>query len=71
MALMEGETLQERFANLTETERQAVCAELRGMVYTWRRVLTQDEADKYIGAHSLLKPLLSFSQGAHLIPANR
>lgn len=62
MALMEGETFQERFANLVETERQAVCAELRGMVATWQRVLTQDEADRYIG-----KPLTAFTSQTALV----
>lgn len=49
MALMEGKTLQERFAKLTEMELQAICAELKGMVDAWRRVLKQDPADLYIG----------------------
>ncbi|KAJ4413982.1 hypothetical protein N0V82_008192 [Gnomoniopsis sp. IMI 355080] len=48
MALMEGKTLQERFAKLTEMELQAICAELKGMVDAWRRVLKQDPADLYI-----------------------
>lgn len=61
MALMEGDSLQERFAKLTEVERRAVCAELRGMVDTWRRVLEQDQADLYIGnEHPLLKTSVLF-----------
>ncbi|KAK9417043.1 putative Aminoglycoside phosphotransferase domain-containing protein [Seiridium unicorne] len=44
-----GKTLQTRFATMDESERQAVCKELRGMVNAWR-TLTQDELDIYIGS---------------------
>lgn len=62
MALIEGETLQQRFASLNETERQAVCAELKCMVQTWRQVLAQSDDDLYIGNKN-------DSTGSCLIPA--
>ncbi|KAI0129591.1 kinase-like domain-containing protein [Xylariales sp. AK1849] len=48
MAWIRGDTLQSRFANLDESERQAVCKELKGRVDAWR-TLVQDESDTYIG----------------------
>ena len=47
MSLVEGETLQARFGTMNESERQAVCKELRSMVNAWR-ALTQ-EPDRYVG----------------------
>ncbi|KAM0435976.1 hypothetical protein ACHAPT_002868 [Fusarium lateritium] len=47
MSLVEGDTLQPRFGTMNESERQAVCKELRSMVNVWR-ALTQ-ESDRYIG----------------------
>ncbi|RSM14091.1 hypothetical protein CDV31_005553 [Fusarium ambrosium] len=48
MSLVEGDTLQARFSTMNESERQAVCKELRSMVNAWR-ALTQ-ESDRYIGS---------------------
>ncbi|KAG9254520.1 kinase-like domain-containing protein [Emericellopsis atlantica] len=47
MSLIEGDTLQARCSTMNESERQAVCKELRSMVNAWR-ALTQ-EPDRYIG----------------------
>lgn len=47
MSLVDGDTLQARFGTMSESERQAVCKELRSMVNAWR-ALTQ-ESDRYIG----------------------
>lgn len=71
MAMMEGVTLQERFARLTETERRAVCAELRVMVDTWRSVMKQDQANLYIGnEHSFSSSaLFSLPPGASSKPS--
>lgn len=41
MSLVEGETLQERWGNMNELERQAICVELKLMAKAWR-TLTQD-----------------------------
>lgn len=77
MALMEGDTLQERFAKMTDMERRVVCAELRRMVDTWRKVLKQDQADLYIGnKHSLPQTFVHFgffclTQGVSLIPTKQ
>ncbi|WEW58270.1 hypothetical protein PRK78_003738 [Emydomyces testavorans] len=49
MSLIEGETLQERWGNMNEDERQAVCKELRHMVKAWR-ALKQDGHDRYVGS---------------------
>ncbi|RYO79250.1 hypothetical protein DL766_003826 [Monosporascus sp. MC13-8B] len=46
VSLVEGDTLQARFSTMNESERQAVCKELRSMVNAWR-ALTQ-ESDRYI-----------------------
>ena len=48
MSLIQGETLLERWSDMNENERQAVCRELRHIVKTWR-ALTQDNQDCYIG----------------------
>jgi len=48
MALMEGDTLEDRWLDLSEDERLAVCEELRGMTTAWR-VLEQDQEGCYIG----------------------
>jgi hypothetical protein len=48
MALIEGDTLEERWADMNEGERLAVCKELRNMVKAWR-ALEQDGHDHYIG----------------------
>ncbi|KAF9773247.1 hypothetical protein IL306_008979 [Fusarium sp. DS 682] len=49
MALIEGDTLQKRFRDLNEDERQALCKELKEMVNAWGK-LTQDKTDTYIGS---------------------
>ncbi len=49
MSLVDGDTLQERFRAMNESERQTVCMELRSMVNAWRS-LTQ-ESDGYIGKY--------------------
>lgn len=36
MFLINGESLQERWADMNEKERQAVCSELKYMVKAWR-----------------------------------
>lgn len=43
MALIEGDTLQTRFHALRETERQAICKELRSMVNVWRALKQNKE----------------------------
>lgn len=48
MSLIEGKTLQERWGDITEDERRAVCEELKHMVKAWRS-LEQDRHDRYIG----------------------
>ncbi|RSL40831.1 hypothetical protein CEP54_016001 [Fusarium duplospermum] len=48
MSLVRGDTLQARFSTMDESERQAVCKELRSMANAWR-ALTQ-EPDIYIGS---------------------
>lgn len=48
MSLIQGETLQERWSDMNENERRAVCEELRHIVKAWR-ALTQDKQDCYIG----------------------
>ncbi|KAJ9312228.1 hypothetical protein DTO271D3_7529 [Paecilomyces variotii] len=47
MSLIEGETLQERWASMSETERRAVCEELRRMVKAWRALKQEGH---YIGS---------------------
>ncbi|ROT40434.1 hypothetical protein SODALDRAFT_338227 [Sodiomyces alkalinus F11] len=49
MSLVEGETLQERWGDMDESERRGVCAELRSMVKAWR-ALQQDSEQPYIGS---------------------
>lgn len=55
MSLIEGETLQERWGNMNENERQVVCEELKCMVKAWR-LLEQDSCswrhDHYVGKFS-------------------
>ena len=48
MALVEGETLMDRWSGLNGDEKQAICEELRDMVKMFR-ALEQDTADPYIG----------------------
>lgn len=69
MALIEGDTLQERFANLTEVERQVVCAELRQMVSIWRQDLRQDDGDSYIGITPISFDLPWILQTRNLTPS--
>ncbi|EFY96459.2 hypothetical protein X797_009884 [Metarhizium robertsii] len=48
MSLIEGDTLQNRWKDLEESERITVCQELREMVQAWRG-LKHDEDGPYIG----------------------
>ncbi|KAI5457755.1 hypothetical protein BGZ63DRAFT_433254 [Mariannaea sp. PMI_226] len=48
MSLVEGDTLQARFSTMNESERQAICKELRSMVSAWRALA--QESDIYIGS---------------------
>lgn len=48
MSLIEGSTLQERWEDMSEDERRAVCEELKCAVKAWR-TLEQDKHDRYIG----------------------
>lgn len=52
MSLIKGETLLERWGDMNENERQAVCEELRHIVKAWR-ALTQDNQDHYVGMYIL------------------
>ncbi|GKT64343.1 phosphotransferase enzyme family protein [Colletotrichum tofieldiae] len=52
MSLVEGDTLQARFGSLDESERQAICEEVRAMVNAWR-ALAQDDPDRYNGQRPL------------------
>lgn len=52
MPLVEGDTLQARFSTMKESERHAVCMELRSMVSAWR-ALTQESSDRYIGTYTM------------------
>ena len=47
MSLIEGETLQERWGDMNEDERRAVCEELKHMVKAWR-ALEQDRHGRYM-----------------------
>lgn len=49
MSLIEGATLQERWSDINEDERQSVCEELKHMVKVWR-ALEQDSHGHYIGS---------------------
>ncbi|KAI1932686.1 hypothetical protein LOZ66_006812 [Ophidiomyces ophidiicola] len=49
MSLVEGETLQVRWKDMSINERRAVCTELRHMAKLWR-ALGQDRYDRYIGS---------------------
>ncbi|KAH7233133.1 kinase-like domain-containing protein [Fusarium tricinctum] len=66
MALIEGDSLQARFHALSETERQAICKELRSMVNAWRTLKQSKDfqysviarpgrAGPYLGANSVRK----------------
>ncbi|ROT37125.1 phosphotransferase enzyme family protein [Sodiomyces alkalinus F11] len=48
ISLVEGETLQERWGNMSELERQAICEDLRLMAKAWR-ALEQEGQRPYIG----------------------
>ncbi|KAK3315616.1 hypothetical protein B0H66DRAFT_577336 [Apodospora peruviana] len=52
MSLVEGYALQARFRTIEESERRAVCKELRFMVNAWR-ALAQEPGDRYIGQRPL------------------
>ncbi|KAF4441581.1 phosphotransferase family protein [Fusarium austroafricanum] len=47
MSLIKGDTLQAIFSTMNESERQAVCKELRSLVNAWRALT--EESDSYIG----------------------
>ncbi|KAK9318377.1 hypothetical protein V1522DRAFT_396820 [Lipomyces starkeyi] len=49
MSLIEGEALQERWSDIDNNERQAICEELKHLVKAWR-ALEQDKHDRYIGS---------------------
>ncbi|KAI1949003.1 hypothetical protein LOZ12_002726 [Ophidiomyces ophidiicola] len=49
MSLVEGETLQERWSDMSNNERRAICKELKHLVKTWR-ALGQDGHDRYISS---------------------
>jgi hypothetical protein len=51
MFLIEGETLAERWGDMNEDERLAVCDELKRAAKAWR-ALEQDKHDRYIGESS-------------------
>jgi predicted Ser/Thr protein kinase len=51
MALIEGDTLEQRWAGMKEDERLSVCAELRRMSKKWR-VLQHDQVELCIGTSS-------------------
>jgi hypothetical protein len=57
MALIESDSLQARFHALSETERQAICKELRSMVNTWR-TLEQSKDFQYVGELFLLERIV-------------
>lgn len=56
MDLVEGVTLQDRWATLNETERRSVCEELSHMVQAWR-TLQQERNERYIGEQSFQIPV--------------
>lgn len=64
MSLIDGETLQERWASMSEVERQSVCHELKLMTKAWR-ALKQADCDPYVGQYII--PLYSASPDANLI----
>lgn len=51
MALVEGQTLMDRWSDLSGREKQAICEELRDLVKMFRS-LKQDTGDHYIGKSS-------------------
>ena len=56
MSLVQGDTLQKRFPDLNEDERQAICKELRSLVNAWRSI-AQEASDPYVGKSFLLKAI--------------
>ncbi|KAH9995922.1 hypothetical protein BJV74DRAFT_829021 [Russula compacta] len=48
MSLIEGKTLQERWYDMNEDEKRAICEQLKPLVNAWR-ALEQDTHDRYIG----------------------
>lgn len=53
MSLVEGDSLQARWAKMNEDERQAVCRELKSMVNTWRALSQNElEGDRYVGEYA-------------------
>lgn len=52
MSLIEGDQLNRRWPNLSESDRQAVCQELRQMVEAWKAV-EQDGDCRYLGESNL------------------
>jgi aminoglycoside phosphotransferase len=48
MSLIEDKTLQERWSNMNNNERRAICEELKHLVKAWRD-LEQDRHDRYVG----------------------
>ncbi|KAE8146305.1 kinase-like domain-containing protein [Aspergillus avenaceus] len=51
MSLIEGETLQERWSDMNEDERQSVCQELKHMVEAWRTLAPDDHSHGcYVGS---------------------
>ncbi|ODA77339.1 hypothetical protein RJ55_06967 [Drechmeria coniospora] len=49
MALIDGETLQDRWGGMNEEERLAVCEELRSMAKAWRN-MKQEGNERYVGS---------------------
>lgn len=58
MALIDGETLEQRWAALNEEERVAVCRQLNGMVKAWRALEKRDQT-LYVGKYRDLNSLQS------------
>jgi len=57
MALLVGETLEDRWPGMADPEREAVCTELRHMVRTWRRMRPDSPLEPYIGEYQLTIPV--------------
>lgn len=55
MALIHGDTLQDRWSSMNPDERTAICNELAFMVKAWR-VLKQDRDAPYIGEQLRFRP---------------
>jgi hypothetical protein len=62
MALIPGQTLEERWSSMDESERQGVCRELQHMVAAWR-ALKQESNNPYIG-QSACRQAFSMSSGS-------